>query len=166
MIPRYTLPEMAAVFSDTARFGRYLEIELLATEAHAALGIVPKNSGGFGNVVDAARTFYQLEIVPIQQRMLEVNDWLGAPALAFKTYFAPQGIGADLIATRWGYSRDAVDRFALTSQKRAATAWALIGAFIAVAAFAGATRRGAVAGAVGRMTEKRSAALRASSACW
>ncbi|MEY4338994.1 MAG: adenylosuccinate lyase [Actinomycetota bacterium] len=41
MIPRYTLPEMAAVFSDTARFGRYLEIELLATEAHARLGIVP-----------------------------------------------------------------------------------------------------------------------------
>ena len=41
MIPRYTLPEMAAVFADTARFGRYLEIELLATEAHAALGVVP-----------------------------------------------------------------------------------------------------------------------------
>ena len=40
MIPRYTLPEMAAVFSDTARFRRYLEIELLATEAHAALGVV------------------------------------------------------------------------------------------------------------------------------
>ena len=41
MIPRYTLPEMAAIFSDPARFGRYLEIELLATEAHVALGIVP-----------------------------------------------------------------------------------------------------------------------------
>ena len=41
MIPRYTLPEMANVFSDVARFERYLEIELLATEAHAALGVVP-----------------------------------------------------------------------------------------------------------------------------
>ena len=41
MIPRYSLPEMAAVLSDTARFGRYLEIELLATEAHARLGVVP-----------------------------------------------------------------------------------------------------------------------------
>jgi adenylosuccinate lyase len=41
MIPRYSLPEMAAVFTDVARFGRYLEIELLATEAHAALGVVP-----------------------------------------------------------------------------------------------------------------------------
>ncbi len=41
MIDRYSLPEMAAVFSDTTRFGRYLEIELLATEAQAALGVVP-----------------------------------------------------------------------------------------------------------------------------
>ena len=40
MIDRYSLPEMAAVFSDTTRFGRYLEIELLATEAQAALGVV------------------------------------------------------------------------------------------------------------------------------
>ncbi|MEQ1874244.1 MAG: adenylosuccinate lyase [Ilumatobacteraceae bacterium] len=41
MIERYTLPEMAAVFSDVARFDRYLQIELLATEAHVALGVVP-----------------------------------------------------------------------------------------------------------------------------
>jgi adenylosuccinate lyase len=41
VIPRYTLPEMAAVFTDSARFGRYLEIELLATEAHEQLGVVP-----------------------------------------------------------------------------------------------------------------------------
>ena len=41
MIDRYSLPEMAAVFADTTRFGRYLEIELLATEAQAKLGIVP-----------------------------------------------------------------------------------------------------------------------------
>jgi adenylosuccinate lyase len=42
VIPRYSLPDMAAVFSDTARFGRYLEVELLATEAHAEAGIVPE----------------------------------------------------------------------------------------------------------------------------
>ncbi|HSB88237.1 MAG TPA: lyase family protein, partial [Ilumatobacteraceae bacterium] len=41
VIDRYSLPEMAAIFSDTTRFGRYLEIELLATDAHAALGVVP-----------------------------------------------------------------------------------------------------------------------------
>ena len=41
MIPRYTTPEMDAVWSDAARFGRWLEVELLATEAHAELGVVP-----------------------------------------------------------------------------------------------------------------------------
>ena len=46
MIPRYSLPEMAAVFSDVSRFGRWLEIELLATDAHAALGVVPEDDAG------------------------------------------------------------------------------------------------------------------------
>ena len=41
MIERYALPEMAAVWADTTRMGRWLEIELLATEAHAELGVVP-----------------------------------------------------------------------------------------------------------------------------
>ena len=41
VIARYSLPEMAAVFSDEARLARWLEIELLATEAWAALGVVP-----------------------------------------------------------------------------------------------------------------------------
>ena len=41
MIPRYSTPEMDAVWSDPVRFGRWLEVELLATEAHAAIGLVP-----------------------------------------------------------------------------------------------------------------------------
>jgi adenylosuccinate lyase len=41
MIERYSLPEMAAVWTDTARMGRWLEVELLATDAHAELGVVP-----------------------------------------------------------------------------------------------------------------------------
>ncbi|HSL74784.1 MAG TPA: adenylosuccinate lyase [Ilumatobacteraceae bacterium] len=41
MIPRYSTPEMDAVWSDPVRFGRWLEVELLATEAHASLGLVP-----------------------------------------------------------------------------------------------------------------------------
>jgi adenylosuccinate lyase len=41
VIPRYSTPEMDAIWSDTARFDRWLEVELLATEAHARLGIVP-----------------------------------------------------------------------------------------------------------------------------
>lgn len=41
MIDRYSTPAMTAVWADTTRFGRWLEVELLATEAHAELGIVP-----------------------------------------------------------------------------------------------------------------------------
>ena len=50
--------------------------------------------------------------------------WAMDPAVAWKTYFAPQGIGADLIATKYGFSRDDVDAYAMESQKRAAKAWA------------------------------------------
>lgn len=49
--------------------------------------------------------------------------WPRDPAVISKTYFAPQGIGADLIATRSGFSRSDVDSYALESQKRAANAW-------------------------------------------
>jgi adenylosuccinate lyase len=41
VIPRYQLPEMASLFTDEARLARWLEIELLATEAWAELGVVP-----------------------------------------------------------------------------------------------------------------------------
>jgi len=41
MIPRYTVPEMAAVWSDEARFRHWLEVEVLAVEAWASLGAVP-----------------------------------------------------------------------------------------------------------------------------
>lgn len=44
------------------------------------------------------------------------------PTLAMNSYFVPQGIGADIIATRYGFSRDDVDAYAVESQKRAATA--------------------------------------------
>jgi len=44
VIPRYSTPEMDAVWSDTDRFGRWLEVELLATEGHAELGIVPADA--------------------------------------------------------------------------------------------------------------------------
>ena len=41
MIPRYSLPEMAAIFTDEARWAQMLEVELLATEAWASIGTVP-----------------------------------------------------------------------------------------------------------------------------
>ena len=45
------------------------------------------------------------------------------PGLAMKTYFVPQGISADIIATEYGFTREMVDALAVESQRRAAAAW-------------------------------------------
>ncbi len=49
--------------------------------------------------------------------------WSIDPSIAVAHYFMPQGVSADLIATKYGFSRDDVDAYAVESQKRAATAW-------------------------------------------
>ena len=49
--------------------------------------------------------------------------WPVDPSIALKSYFVPQGISADLIATKYGFSRDDVDAYAVESQKRAGKAW-------------------------------------------
>jgi acetyl-CoA C-acetyltransferase len=49
--------------------------------------------------------------------------WPMDPSIALKSYFVPQGISADLIATKYGFSRDDVDAYAVESQKRAARSW-------------------------------------------
>ena len=49
--------------------------------------------------------------------------WAVDPTIAVEHYFMPQGISADLIATKYGFSRDDVDAYAVESQKRAATSW-------------------------------------------
>ncbi|MFM8481335.1 MAG: acetyl-CoA C-acetyltransferase [Gammaproteobacteria bacterium] len=50
--------------------------------------------------------------------------WATDPEVAFRTYFVPQGVSADLIATLHGYSRNDLDGYAVASQQRAAKAWA------------------------------------------
>ncbi|MBL0898679.1 MAG: acetyl-CoA C-acetyltransferase [Reyranella sp.] len=49
--------------------------------------------------------------------------WAVDPAVAIPMYFVPQGVSADLIATKYGMSRDDVDAYAVESQKRAKAAW-------------------------------------------
>ncbi|SMO32132.1 acetyl-CoA C-acetyltransferase [Ruegeria faecimaris] len=45
------------------------------------------------------------------------------PSLAMNTYFVPQGISADIIATEYGFTRDQADALAMESQRRAKAAW-------------------------------------------
>jgi len=49
--------------------------------------------------------------------------WPVDPSIALKSYFMPQGISADLIATKYGFSRAQCDEYAVESQQRAAKAW-------------------------------------------
>jgi acetyl-CoA C-acetyltransferase len=51
------------------------------------------------------------------------GPWATDPEVAIASYFVPQGISADLIATKYGYSRTDIDSYAVKSQKRAAAAW-------------------------------------------
>ena len=49
--------------------------------------------------------------------------WFMDPSVNLPSYFMPQGVSADLIATKYGFSRDDVDAYSVESQKRAAHAW-------------------------------------------
>ena len=49
--------------------------------------------------------------------------WPMDPSMAVPSFFMPQGVAADLIATKYGFSRDDVDAYAVQSQDRAAKAW-------------------------------------------
>jgi adenylosuccinate lyase len=116
MIPRYTMPEMASVFSDTARFSRYLEIELLATEAHVALGIVPAVDAtacreraphvdeAFVAAVDEREKVTDHDVAAFVD---VVQNAIGAPAGAWIHYGLTS---SDVVDTAWCWMlRDACD---------------------------------------------------------
>jgi PBSX family phage portal protein len=50
------------------------------------MGIIPHNTGGFGDAGKAAEVFAQNEVVPLQARMMEVNEWLGEEVIRFEPY--------------------------------------------------------------------------------
>ncbi len=116
MIDRYSLPEMAAVFSDTTRFGRYVEIELLATDAQAALGIVPAADAATcragAPVVDSSfvQAVSDREAVTDHDVAAFVDvlqDAIGQPAAAWIHYGLTS---SDIVDTAWCWAlRDAAD---------------------------------------------------------
>lgn len=50
------------------------------------MGIIPTNTGGFGDVEKAGRVFFINEIKPLQQRLKEINDWIGVEVVSFERY--------------------------------------------------------------------------------
>ncbi|WP_318389644.1 phage portal protein [Enterobacter sp.] len=50
------------------------------------MGIIPTNTGGFGDVEKAARVFVRNELLPLQKRMEELNDWMGEGVINWEPY--------------------------------------------------------------------------------
>ncbi len=50
------------------------------------MGIIPNNTGGFGDVEKASRVFVRNELIPLQKRLQELNDWLGEEVIRFEPY--------------------------------------------------------------------------------
>lgn len=80
-----------------------------------------------GQVAAGASDFVVAGGVESMSRVPMSSDggaWPVDPAIAIPSYFMPQGVSADLIATKYGFSRDDCDAYAVESQKRSAQSWA------------------------------------------
>ena len=77
MIPRYTLPEMGALWTDEAKLSTWVEVEVLACEAHAELGIVP--AGDLAAIKQGR--------VPDPARVREIERETNHDVIAFLTAF-------------------------------------------------------------------------------
>ena len=105
MIPRYSLPEMAALFTDEAKFGAWLEVEILATEAWAELGVVPKDAAV------AVRARGAFDVAAIDERELVTEHDVAA--------------FVDVVQERVGQPEGAWVHYGLTSSDVVDTALAL-----------------------------------------
>ncbi|MBW7996254.1 MAG: adenylosuccinate lyase [Candidatus Glassbacteria bacterium] len=109
MIPRYSLPEMEAVWSDEARFGHWLEIEILACEALAQLGRIPAEA------VKTIREKASFDTV----RILEIEEEVKHDVIAFLTNVA-EYVGPDSRYIHLGMtSSDLLDTTLALQMKRA-----------------------------------------------
>ena len=93
---------------------RFCASGLEATNMAAAQVMSGQSQAAIGGGVEA------MSRVPMGS---DGGAWPVDPAVAIPMYFVPQGISADLIATKYGLSRDDVDAYAVESQKRAKAAW-------------------------------------------
>jgi adenylosuccinate lyase len=91
VIPRYSLPEVSALFTDEARFGAWLEVEVLAVEAWARLGVVPQEDA----VAIRERAGFDVAAIHERERITDhdvaafvdvVQERVGPPAGAWVHY--------------------------------------------------------------------------------
>jgi adenylosuccinate lyase len=109
MIPRYTLPEMGAIWSDPARFERMLEVELAVAEAQARRGLVP------GDALEAIRAHAAVDV----ERIQELEQTTDHEVVAFVNQLAER-VGPDGRFLHLGLTSSDVLDTALALQLRAA----------------------------------------------
>jgi len=109
MIPRYTLPEMGAIWSEEARFQRMLEVEVAVAEAQARRGQVP------GDALDAIRTRARVDL----RRIAELEKTTDHEVVAFVNQLA-EGVGPEGRYLHLGLTSSDVLDTALALQLRAA----------------------------------------------
>ena len=108
---------MNADYAETVpgkQINRFCSSGLEAVNTAAAQIMAGQSTAGVGGGLES------MSRVPM---MSDGGAWAIDPQVAYHTYFVPQGISADLIATKYGYSREDCDAYAVESQKRAARAW-------------------------------------------
>lgn len=55
------------------------------------MGIMPNNVGGFGDVEKASKVFVRNELIPLQKRLQELNQWVGEEVARFELYCLEPG---------------------------------------------------------------------------
>ena len=114
------IARVAAINADYAQsvpgkqINRFCASGLEAVNTIAAQVMAGQSTAGVGGGVES------MSRVPM---MSDGGAWAIDPQVAFHSYFVPQGISADLIATLNGFSREDCDAYAVESQRRAAHAW-------------------------------------------
>lgn len=114
------IARVAALVADYAQEVPGLQVNRFCASGLEAVNLAAAQvAAGQARVIVAGGVESMSQMLPT----MDGGAWSNDPQVAWKTYYTPQGIGADLIATMDGYSRTDVDAFAAESQRRAAQAW-------------------------------------------
>ncbi|TDU24208.1 acetyl-CoA C-acetyltransferase [Panacagrimonas perspica] len=114
------LPRLAALVAGYAQETAGLQVNRFCGSGLEAVNIAAGKVSAGGADFVVAGGCESMSRVPI---LSDGGAWTTDPAIAFATHFIPQGISADLMASKFGYTRDAVDAFAAQSHQRAGRAW-------------------------------------------
>lgn len=115
------LPRLAALMAGYAQETAGVQVNRFCGSGLEAVNIAAGKISAGGADFVVAGGCESMSRVPI---LSDGGAWTTDPAIAFATHFIPQGISADLMASKFGYSRAAVDAFAAQSHQRAGHAWA------------------------------------------